>query len=170
MASKHDLINMAIKKGNVMGILNLCLQNEGFTDICKNEEKIQKQILNFFSDLTDDNIQLRDIAMHLMFKQRITNEKKLRDILSFIRQLINERNVDTKVLIELIKLLRHIETRKHGGWIYINYKVEQEKLYVVSGPETELKISTNDEELLRFLFNNYFHVFSDFETQQIYQL
>ena len=44
MATKHDLINMAIKKGNVVGLLNLCLQNKGFTDICKSEEKIQKQI------------------------------------------------------------------------------------------------------------------------------
>lgn len=170
MATKHDLINMAIKKGNVVGILSLCLQNKGFTDICKNEEKVQKQILNFFSDLTNDNQQLKDVAVNLIFKHQLTNENKLRDIIAFVKNTIEERNVDTKILIQLVKLLRQIETRKQGGWIYVNYKPEQEELYSTSGPEKALKIATNDEGLLKLLFNNYFKVFSDFDTQQIYQL
>lgn len=170
MATKHDLINMAIKKGNVVGILNLCLQHKDFTDICRNEEKVQKQILKFFSDITDDNQQLREIATHLIFKNQISNENKLREILNFIKDVINNRNVDTDVLLQLIKLLRHIETRKQGGWVYVNYKPEQEELYSTSGPENVLKIATNDDGLLKLLFNNYFKVFSDFDTQQIYQL
>lgn len=170
MATKHDLINMAIKKGNVIGILNLCLQKKEFTDICKNEEKIQKQILNFFSDLTNDNLQLREIATNLIFKHKLTNETKIREIIAFIKNIIDSRNVDTKTLLELVKLLREIETKKEGGWIYVNYKPEQIKLYSTSGPEQALKISTNDEDLLRNLFNNYFKVTSDFQTQQIYQL
>ena len=170
MATKHDLINMAIKKGNVVGLLNLCLQNKGFTDICRNEEKIQKQILNFFSDLTNDNQQLKDIATNLIFKHQLTNENKLREIISFVKDVIDQRNVDTKTLLQLIKLLRQIETRKQGGWIYVNYTPEQEELYSTSGPEKALKITTNDEGLLKSLFNNYFKVFSDFDTQQIYQL
>lgn len=170
MATKHDLINMAIKKGNVVGLLNLCLQNKGFTDICKSEEKIQKQILNFFSDLTGDNQQLRDIATNLIFKHQLTNEAKIREILDFCRSVLDKQNADTKILLQLIKLLRQIETRKQGGWIYVNYKPEQEELYTTSGPEKALKITTNDEQLLQLLFNNYFKVFSDFDTQQIYQL
>jgi len=161
---------MAIKKGNVVGLLNLCLQNKGFTDICRNEEKVQKQILNFFSDLTNDNQQLKDIATNLIFKHQLTNENKLREIISFVKGVIDQRNVDTKTLVQLMKLLRQIETRKQGGWIYVNYKPEQEELYSTSGPENALKISTNDDGLLKLLFNNYFKVFSDFETQQIYQL
>lgn len=170
MATKHDLINTAIKKGNVVGILNLCLQNEEFTNICKNEERIQKKILKFFSDITDDNEQLLSVATNLIFKHQISNENKLRDILNFIKRLIDKRNVDTDVLIQLVKLLRHIETRKVGGLIYVNYKPEQEKLYTLSGPEKLLKIYTNDDKLLEFLFNNYFKVFSNYETQQIYQM
>jgi hypothetical protein len=170
MATKHDLINMAIKKGNVLGILILCLQNKDFTDICKNEEKVQKQILKFFSDITDDNQQLHEIVTYLIFKSQISNESKLRDILNFIKDIISDRNIDTNVLIQLIKLLRYIETRKNGGWIYVNYKPEQDKLYSISGEESSLQISTNDDDLLKKLFNNYFKVFSDFKTQQIYQL
>lgn len=170
MATKHDLINMAIKKGNVVGLINLCLQNKGFTDICRNEEKIQKQILNFFSDLTDDNKQLKNIATNLIFKHRLTNENKIRDIISFAKGVIEKRNVDNNNFLQLIKLLRQIETRTKGGWIYVNYKPEQEELYITSGPEESLKISTNDENLLKLLFNDYFKVFSNFETQQIYQI
>jgi hypothetical protein len=106
----------------------------------------------------------------LIFKHQISNENKLRDILNFIKRLIDKRNVDTDVLIQLVKLLRHIETRKVGGLIYVNYKPEQEKLYTLSGPEKLLKIYTNDDKLLEFLFNNYFKVFSNYETQQIYQM
>jgi hypothetical protein len=170
MATKHDLINMAIKKGNIVGILNLCLQNKSLTDICRNEEPVQKQILKFFSDLTGDNVQLRDIATHLIFKHQISNENKLREILSFVKGVLDKRNVDTEVLIQLLKLLRKIETRKQGGWVYVNYKPEQEKLYTSSGPENALKVVTNDEGLLKSLFNDYFKVFSDFETQEIYQI
>jgi len=171
MATKHDLINMAIKKGNVVGILNLCLQNKDLTEICKKEEKVQQQILKFFSDLTGDNQLLRNIATHLIFKHRITNEQKIRDILTFIQSIVNRRsNIELQTLTQLIKLLRQIETRKQGGWIYVNYKPEQEELYTMSGPEGAPKIVTNDEQLMQYLFNDYFKIFSDFETQQIYQI
>jgi hypothetical protein len=169
MATKHDIINDAIKKGNVVGILNLCLQNKQFTDICKSDKKIQKQILNFFSDLTDDNEQLREIALNLIFKHELTNEEKIRNIISFVKKLIYNRNVDTQTLIQLIKLLRYVETRKQGGWIYVNYKPEQEKLYTLSGPEKAIKIITNDDQLVKSLFNNYFNAVSTLKNEQVYQ-
>lgn len=169
MATKHDLINSAIKKGNVVGILNLCLQNKQFTDICKSDKKIQKQILNFFSDLTDDNEQLREIALNLIFKHELTNEEKIKNIISFIKKLIDNRNIDTQTIIQLIKLLRYVETRKQEGWIYVNYKPEQEKLYTLSGPEKAIKIVTNDDQLIKSLFNNYFKVDSTLKNEQVYQ-
>ncbi len=169
MATKHDIINGAIKKGNVVGILNLCLQNKQFTDICKSDKKIQKKIINFFSDLTNDNQQLLDIAFNLIFKHELTNEEKIRNIISFVKNLIDNRNFDTQTLLELIKLLRFIETRKQGGWIYVNYKPEQEKLYTLSGPENAIKIITNDDQLVKSLFNKYFKVVSTLKNEQVYQ-
>lgn len=169
MATKHDIINDAIKKGNVVGILNLCLQSKQFTEICKSDTKIQKKILEFFSDLTNDDQQLRDIALNLIFKHELTNEEKIRNIISFVKKLIDSRNVDTDILIQLIKLLRYIETRKQGGWIYVNYKPEQEKLYTLSGPEKAVKIVTNDDQLVKFLFNNYFKISSTLKNEQVYQ-
>lgn len=169
MATKHDIINNAIKKGNVVGILNICLQSPQFTEICKGDNKIQKKILEFFSNLTNDDQQLRDIALNLIFKHELTNEDKIRNIISFVKTLIDSRNVDTDTLIQLIKLLRYIETRKQGGWIYVNYKPEQEKLYTLSGQEKSVKIITNDEKLVKFLFNNYFKISSTLKDQQVYQ-
>jgi hypothetical protein len=169
MATKHDIINNAIKKGNVVGILNLCLQNKQFTEICKSDTKIQKKILDFFSNLTNDDQQLRDIAFNLIFKHELTNEDKIRNIISFVKKLIDVRSVDTDTIIQLIKLLRYIETRKQGGWIYVNYKPEQEKLYTLSGPEKAVKIVTNDDQLVKFLFNNYFKISSTLKNEQVYQ-
>jgi len=169
MATKHDIINNAIKKGNVVGILNLCLQNKQFTEICKSDTKIQKKIIDFFSNLTNDDQQLRDIAFNLIFKHELTNEDKIRNIISFVKKLIDVRSVDTDTIIQLIKLLRYIETRKQGGWIYVNYKPEQEKLYTLSGPEKAVKIVTNDDQLVKFLFNNYFKISSTLKNEQVYQ-
>ena len=169
MATKHDIINNAIKKGNVVGILNLCLQNKQFTEICKSDTKIQKKIIDFFSNLTNDDQQLRDIAFNLIFKHELSNEDKIRNIISFVKKLIDVRSVDTNTIIQLIKLLRYIETRKQGGWIYVNYKPEQEKLYTLSGPEKAVKIVTNDDQLVKFLFNNYFKISSTLKNEQVYQ-
>lgn len=170
MATKTDLINLAIKKGNVVGILNLCINDKKMTDICKNDIQIQKQIMNFFKDITDDNEQLREIAMKLIFKYELTDENKIRNILNFLKDILDKRNLDTDILKQLVKLLRKIETRKTGGWIYVNYKVELNKLYDISGDDSSMKIQTNDPELLKMLFVNYFKVKSQHDTIQIYQM
>lgn len=170
MATKTDLINLAIKKGNVVGILNLCINDKKMTDICKNDLKIQKQIMDFFKDITDDNEQLREIAMKLIFKYELTDENKIRNILNFLKGVLDKRNVDIDILKQLVKLLRKIETRKTGGWIYVNYKVELDKLYDLSGDDSSMKIQTNDPELIKMLFLNYFKVKSQHDTIQIYQM
>ena len=165
MATKHDLLNRSIQSGNVLAVLNLCLENEKFTEICEKDEKIQKKILKFFSNITKDNEQLKTVAMDLIFKHKITDESKIKNILSFLYNLLDERNLDTPILLNLVKLIRRVETRPQGGWIRVAYKPEQEKLYTISGPDTFLKIITNDEDLLKRLFSNYFKINTDFESQ-----
>lgn len=169
MATKRDLINLAIQKDNIVGLLNLCINDKKMTEICKSEVRVHKKIMDFFKDITDDNDDLREIAMQLIFKFELTDEKKIRNILNFLKTVLDKRNVDLKNLKDLVKLLRTIETRKKGGWIYVNYKVELDKLYDISGNENTMKIDTNDDQLLKMLFEKYFKVKSQHDTIQIYQ-
>jgi hypothetical protein len=169
MATKKDLINLTIQKDNIVGLLNLCINDKQMTDICKNEVKVHKKIISFFNDITDDNEDLREIAMKLIFQYELTDEKKIRSILNFLKNVLDKRNVDIKNLKQLVKLLRTIETRKKGGWIYVNYKVELDKLYNISGNDNTMQIDTNDDQLIKMLFEKYFKVKSQHDTIQIYQ-
>ena len=168
MATKHDIINLAIEKNNIAGLLNLCIYDKKMTEICKNEVRVQKKIIEFFKDITNNNEDLREIAMYLIFKHELTDEKKIRNILNFLKYVLDNRNIDIKNLKKLVDLLRIIETREKGGWIYVNYKVEMERLYHISGNDNALQIDTNDDQLIKMLFEKYFKVKSQKDTIQLY--
>jgi hypothetical protein len=77
--------------------------------------------------LTGDDKRLRNIMLNLLFKHQITDESKIRDILRFIKHVIEHRSIDTEVLIDLIKLLRTLETRKQGGTYKLNCILFQDR-------------------------------------------
>lgn len=171
MATKTDLLNMAIKKGNVVGVLNLCMQNEKFVDICENNDRIKNQILKFFVDVTGNDEQLIEVLKHILFRHKMTNEQGIIKIMTFMNNVIGVVAASTKQLKDMVDLIRDIETRKQGGWIYVNYKPEKEgKLYTLSGPAERTQLNTNDEGLVRMIFEQYFNVSSDYQSQQIYQI
>lgn len=171
MATNTDLLNMAIKKGNVVGVLNLCMQNDKFVDICENNERIKKQILKFFVDVTGNDDQLTEIVKYILFKHKMTNEAGIKKIMKFMKDTIEVVAASTKQLKDMVDLIRDIETRKQEGWIYVNYKPEKEgKLYTLSGPGERTQLNTNEEKLVRMIFEQYFNVFSDYNSQQIYQI
>lgn len=151
-------------------MLNLCIQNDKFLDICENNDKIKKQILKFFVDITENDEQLIEVLKHILFKQKMTNEIGIKKIMKFIKNVIKVVAVSTKQLKDMVDLIREIETRKQEGWIYVNYKPETiGKLYTLSGPSEHTQLNTNEEELVRMIFEEYFNVFSDYQLQQIYQ-
>ena len=172
MATKQDLINMTLKHGNIVEILNFCLRNEEMTNRCKADEKVQKRIKEFFNDITriDDissehDERLREIAMDLIFKHKLKNEKKIRNILIFLKTL--RSNIEIDILKQLVKLLIRIEERKRSGYISIYYKVEMEKFYDVIDKDDQMTITTNNISLIKKLFEDYFKKSPILETETL---
>lgn len=174
MATKQDLINMTLKHGNIVEILNYCLTNEEMTNRCKADEKVQKRIKEFFNDITRiDNIsrnhdeRLREITMYLIFKHKLNNEEKIRNILNFLKIVLGEINIEIDILKQLVKLLIKIEKREKTGYISVYYKVEMEKFYDVIDKDSTMTITTNNSILIKKLFEYYFKKSPILETETL---
>lgn len=170
MATKTDLINLAIKKKDVAGMLNLCISSKQMEDICTSDVRIHTQIKKYFEENVGDDPILSQILLYLIFKVRLTNQTHIKDIIDLVHDVLDyHSSTSLPEIKELIKLLRKLETKKHGSWIYVYPKYEMDKLFDIDGDDI-MKISTNNPEIVKMMFETYFKVESESNTQMIYKL